>query len=475
MPRVSIIIRTRNEERWIAHCLRMVYKQSFEDFEVIIVDNESTDHTLTVARQFPVRVENIGRYRPGRALNVGIEASTGEYVACLSAHCVPKTTEWLASLMRNFEDEKIAGVYGRQLPVAFSSAADKRDLLITFGLDRRVQQKDAFFHNANSMVRREVWNEFPFDADVTNIEDRLWAKTVLSKGFQIVYDPAAEVYHHHGIHQGIDQARARNVVQVLEGIEAEEGINGLPEVYAPSSLKVVALLPILGEPERLGDRDLLQRCIRSLRENSLISRIVPIIERPDLVADRDVEKVICVARPPELQPPEESLVSVLRFGLEELERRGLIPDVVLYVNYLYPFRPVELFSTVIRQLLHSGMDTVLPAEIDLSGALWIKRDGKFTQVGMGIGTGLDAGQKREVIYRPIAGVGCATYPEYIRSGRLIGDRVELVPISHPLHSLKVRDDYSRWVAELSVKAFDDGSSELPRSSSSANRITASYS
>ena len=45
MPDISIILRTKNEERWIAHCLAMLYKQNYSDFEVILVDNASTDHT----------------------------------------------------------------------------------------------------------------------------------------------------------------------------------------------------------------------------------------------------------------------------------------------------------------------------------------------------------------------------------------------------------------------------------------------
>ncbi len=51
---VSLIIRTKNEERWISSCLSAVYSQSYENFEVILVDNESTDKTIEKAHQFPV-------------------------------------------------------------------------------------------------------------------------------------------------------------------------------------------------------------------------------------------------------------------------------------------------------------------------------------------------------------------------------------------------------------------------------------
>src|SRR3989338_8187347 len=96
----------------------------------------------------------------------------------------------------------------------FTSDSDKRDLALIFGLDRKVQEKDSFFHNANSMIRKKMWLQVPFDETVSNIEDRVWANEILKKGFKIVYDPEASVYHYHGIHQNGDEERCKNVVRI---------------------------------------------------------------------------------------------------------------------------------------------------------------------------------------------------------------------------------------------------------------------
>ena len=179
-PLVSIIIRTKNEERWISSCLRAVYSQTYKNVEVIVVDNNSTDQTIKKAKQFPVKVVTIDDFLPGKAINDGIRASTGDVLVCLSGHCVPVNNNWLQELITDLEDETVAGVYGRQEPLSYSSNFDKRDLIIVFGLDKKVQIKDSFFHNANSAFRRAVWEKFPFDEEITNIEDRLWGGQVIA-------------------------------------------------------------------------------------------------------------------------------------------------------------------------------------------------------------------------------------------------------------------------------------------------------
>ena len=161
-PLVSLIIRTKNEERWLSSCLGAVFSQSYKAFEVILVDNESTDKTVEKARQYPIKkIVTISNYLPGKALNLGIEESKGKYIVCLSAHCIPTGNAWLGSLVNALEeDETYAGVYGRQEPMSFSASTDKRDLLLVFGLDRIIRTRDSFFHNANSILRKKLWEEF---------------------------------------------------------------------------------------------------------------------------------------------------------------------------------------------------------------------------------------------------------------------------------------------------------------------------
>jgi glycosyltransferase involved in cell wall biosynthesis len=215
---ISVVIRTHNEVGWIERCLTAVSHQDCPDFEIIVVDNESADGTLDIVSRFGCRLVTISRaeFSHGRSLNRGIAQARGELVAILSGHCIPVGHRWLERLALPLADPRVAGVYGRQEPLPDSHDFDKRDLWTTFGLDRRVQVRDFFFHNANSMVRRSVWQAIPFNEALDGVEDRDWAKRVLEEGYNIVYEPSASVYHFHGIHQGRDEARAARVARVIE-------------------------------------------------------------------------------------------------------------------------------------------------------------------------------------------------------------------------------------------------------------------
>jgi GT2 family glycosyltransferase len=79
--------------------------------------------------------------------------------------------------------------------------------MIIFGNDKRIQIKDYFFHNANSIFRKNVWDKHKFDEKLTNIEDRVWGKKVIEEGYNLVYEPLAEVFHYHGLHQSNNKKR----------------------------------------------------------------------------------------------------------------------------------------------------------------------------------------------------------------------------------------------------------------------------
>jgi rhamnosyltransferase len=223
MNNISVIIRTKNEERWLDSCLFAVNNQDINDLEIILVDNESTDRTLDIAKYYKCVILHISDqdFNYSKALNQGIDASSGSLIAILSGHCIPVNDQWLSCLSMHFLDNEVGAVFGRQEPLPDSNPVDKRDLWTTFGLDRKIQKRDYFFHNANSMIRRSIWERQPFNEKINGVEDREWAKKVLQFGRKIIYEPLASVFHHHGIHHSGNEQRAARVVRMIEAIQQD--------------------------------------------------------------------------------------------------------------------------------------------------------------------------------------------------------------------------------------------------------------
>ena len=181
----------------------------------------------------------------------------------------------------------LPGSTGRQEPLAFTPDLDKRDLLITFGLDPRIQVKDSFFHNANSAFRREVWEQFPFDEQATNIEDRIWANQVQTAGYKILYEPSSSVYHHHGIHHEGDKVRCGNIIRILDNVGQSE-IRTADNKIEASRLNTVLVIPVREEGLlEVAGKPLYEYAIAHARQSELV-RVVAVSTDSDSVAERSL-------------------------------------------------------------------------------------------------------------------------------------------------------------------------------------------
>ena len=431
---VSIIIRTKDEERWIAQCLEGVFSQSYRNFEVILIDNESSDKTREKAKRFTVgKTITCKDYLPGKALNMGIKEARGEYVVCLSGHCIPSNDLWLESLVKNVTEKDVAGIYGRQEPMAITSDADKRDLLLVFGLDRKVQIKDDMFHNANSLIRRDIWQDIPFDETVTNIEDRVWARKVLQRGYKIIYEPEASVYHYHGIHHDGDIERCANVVRIMESLNLDYQYKAI-EI---DKLNIVAIIPVRGPVQYLDNKPLLYYTIKRGLESEHIKRII--VSTDDFeVAElaRALGAEAPFIRDPSLSKDYVDVRKVLQYSLEKIEDElKIFPDLVLSLEITFPFRPRGLLDDMILKLTENGFDSLVAAKRE-NRAVWKEKDGNIVQLD----EGLTPRQFKDPTFIELRGVGCVTHPEFLRQGEFLGQRIGMYEVDNPYSHLEIRRD-----------------------------------
>ncbi len=218
---VSIIIPTKNAERYLEAQLRAIFSQ--EDVpqpEVVIIDSGSTDGTRRIAARFPAKIISIRpeEFNHGTTRNLGARESKGEYLVFLTQDATPADGAWLKNLLKPLlEDDDVAGAFSRHLPRPGCSLPLARQIEEEWpqagGRQRIVKQVGSreeldarkpyyvYFANTSSCLRRSAWERFPF-RDVDFGEDADWAEQALLAGYKIVYEPDSAVIHSHDYRLG---------------------------------------------------------------------------------------------------------------------------------------------------------------------------------------------------------------------------------------------------------------------------------
>lgn len=198
-PRVSVVIRSYNEAEHLGKILQGVSHQTVHDCEIVLVDSGSTDGTIEIAKNHDVdKIKYIDpeNFSFGRALNYGCEASDGEFCVLASAHVYPKRDDWLERLLEKFEED-VALVYGKQRGNDVTTFSENQIFKQWFPEHDIDRQDHPFCNNANAVIRRELWEEYPYDEQLTGLEGVDWAKRIQKDGYNVSYASDAEIIHVH--------------------------------------------------------------------------------------------------------------------------------------------------------------------------------------------------------------------------------------------------------------------------------------
>lgn len=153
-PFFSIIIPAYNEEKLLKKCLTSVFKQNFpqDQFEVIVVDNNSTDKTLSIAKKFPVVIAKEKIQGIVAARNKGFLLAKGKIIVNLDADC-QVFKNWLTKYQQHFlKNKHLVAMTGPYL-----TNSKKIDLLLT-RLQTFCQQKLNFtcgYWGGNIAINKE--------------------------------------------------------------------------------------------------------------------------------------------------------------------------------------------------------------------------------------------------------------------------------------------------------------------------------
>lgn len=204
-PFLSVVIRSRNEEKYLPSVLAALRAQKCGfSWEVILVDNQSEDATLQAAEAFGCKIVAISKedFTYGRAINLGIEHARGEIILLLSAHSLPIGSNFLEKCAVPFIDPAVAAarcistsdqvnLARWHQPEIIQYPSVEAQKLIETGTDWLKKYPAA----ACCILRRSVWEEIRFDETLEAVEDKEWASRVLKRGYKIVNSAECLYYY----------------------------------------------------------------------------------------------------------------------------------------------------------------------------------------------------------------------------------------------------------------------------------------
>lgn len=179
MPLISVVIPLYNKAPYIVKTIQSVLHQTFDDFEVVIVDDGSTDHSAEVVWQHfnseKIRLIEKKNGGPSSARNRGVQEAKGSWIVFLDADdfLLPDALAYFASLLEKGRDYYICNYYikeGNEIKL-FSKVRKYGDVKDPFYLEA---VRDLTERAGSAIIKKELLLDHPFNEQLRRYEDAEW-------------------------------------------------------------------------------------------------------------------------------------------------------------------------------------------------------------------------------------------------------------------------------------------------------------
>ena len=198
-PRASVVICVYNGAATIADCLQGATAHDYPDYEVIVVDDGSTDDTARIASTFDVRLIRTENGGLSRARNVGIEAATGEIIAFTDGDA-RADADWLTYLAIGLRSGEFAAIGGPNIApsgdglVAQCVANAPGGPVCVLRTDQEAEHVPGCNMAFQASALRAIGGFDPRFRTAGDDVDLCWR--IQERGWRIAFSPSAVVWHH---------------------------------------------------------------------------------------------------------------------------------------------------------------------------------------------------------------------------------------------------------------------------------------
>jgi len=262
-PIISVIIPTLNAGSMIGPLIERLHEQNRVPDEIIVIDSSSDDDTQQVVQRYPdVRLMTIDRknFNHGGTRDYALRHSKGDFVLFLTQDALPRTSTYIDQITHPFADERVALVYGRQIPRDDASDAERlvreytypdHSLTIEMNDVPRLGIKAFRASDVCAAYRRTAYLEVGgFENPVLTNEDMFIAARLLYAGWKVVYNAQAQVIHSHNF--TFRQQYHRNYIQGVEIEKHKDILGNAPLTGEGVAIMTYAMKELLREGHLIG-------------------------------------------------------------------------------------------------------------------------------------------------------------------------------------------------------------------------------
>jgi glycosyltransferase involved in cell wall biosynthesis len=215
LPEISVIMPVYNAEKYLKESIDSVLNQTFSNFELIILNDKSTDSSKVIIESYLAKdsrivfVDKENNVGPASLRNEGFDLARGVFIALLDADDIakPKRFEKQIAILKNNQEIGVCGSW-------FTSFGDNEKSIVIQHPEKHKQIKvnfliDCTIGNSTAFFKKEILKENRYDKDYVPVEDfHLWSRLITQTQFYIIQESLVEYRIHD---TNISQTKIDNV------------------------------------------------------------------------------------------------------------------------------------------------------------------------------------------------------------------------------------------------------------------------
>jgi len=196
-PDLSIIIPLYNDEKNINKALDAIFNNTFKNFEVIIIDDGSTDNSVENIKFYPVKIFRQQNFGPAKARNLGVKKANGNIIVFIDSDIIMPAfaLQKIHETFANHQDINILGGMPDAINHYHNIISDYENLYIHYQFYRQKNTTTAFYTSLVA-IKKDIFNKYNgFNEQIRMPEDMELGQRLLSGGYIIYLDKNIKFSH----------------------------------------------------------------------------------------------------------------------------------------------------------------------------------------------------------------------------------------------------------------------------------------